>query len=320
MTERPPYFTLLSHWQIETITGWEALQENVFRIDSQNDKTYVFKAIGEVTEMIAERLHFERDVLSHVVAAGVAAAVPLLTTDGLPYVIDDGKIYRLSRWLPNRYREPATAAERTQLYRNYGTAMARFHAALATYQDECLYERTWQTNLPKRIFDEALPVVRSHLDPAQAADFEAALESVMPLMQQSYPDLPRQLMIWDCHPGNVAVDGFAVSGFIDLDHLAIAPRVLDLADFLVHLVKWDLDDEEKVQQWIAFFPHLLDAYTAVNPLSPQERAALYPAMVAIPLIFMDFFYQNGHAQLTATELSLFHCLVEKREAIAKWID
>ena len=68
------------------------------------------------------------------------------------------------------------------------------------------------------------------MDQPQLGAFKVSLAEVESEMAAAFADLPRQLVIWDCHPGNVAVDGYDVSGFIDCDHLSIAPRIFDLAD------------------------------------------------------------------------------------------
>ena len=311
------HLSLLKYWEIDEIVTWEQLQENVWRITLVDGRDLVFKAIGAHTATIAQRLHFEHDVLRHVVQMGVPAAVPLLSSVGTPYVIDSGQIYRLSVWLPNRFVEPATGEEQIRLYRNYGAAIAHFHAALATYQDDQLLARTWQSNLLARVFDEAIPVILANLTGEQLSIMQNILAALGPAMRVAYTDLPQQLVIWDCHPGNVAVDGFVVSGFIDCDHLAVAPRVLDLADFLVHLMKWNLDDEVKLAAWLTHFPQLLTAYEAITPLTVQERHALYCAMLAEPLIFMDFFFQGGHPELTETEFVLFQWLARHRDEITE---
>lgn len=310
-----PYQALLTHWGIDQVTHWEPFQANVFHLILADERHFVFKAIGPEQQAIIDRLHFEYDVLHHVETQGMAVAVPLLSTAGTPYHLADGQIYRLSRWLPNRYVEPQTSDERAQLYHNYGRALAHFHQALATYQDERIEQRTWRTNLQKRVFDEAIPVIQAQLDPAKLPDFQALLTPIAPDLRAAYADLHSQLIIWDCHPGNVAVDGVTVSGFVDCDHLALAPKVHDLGDFFVHLVKWDLADATKTAAWLAHLRHLLAGYVAVAPLSEREQHALWAAMVGVPLIFMDFFFQSQRADLANNELTLFTWLVHQRQAI-----
>ncbi len=317
MTLNQHHLSLLKSWEIEEVVAWEPLQENVWHITLADGRELVFKAIGAHTETIAQRLHFEHDVLCHVVQVGVPAAVPLFSNAGTPYVIDDGQIYRLSAWLPNRFVEPQTSEEQTRLYRNYGAAIAHFHAALASYHDDQLLTRTWQSNLLARVFEEAIPVILAHLTGEHLSMMQTTLAALAPAMRAAYADLPQQLVIWDCHPGNVAVDGFVVSGFIDCDHLAVAPRVLDLADFLVHLMKWHLNDEAKLAAWLIHFPQLLAAYEAVTPLTAQERHALFYAMLAEPLIFMDFFFQGGQPELTATEFALFQWLARHHDEVTE---
>ncbi len=54
------------------------------------------------------------------------------------------------------------------------------------------------------------------------------------------------------------------------------------------------------------------AYELVAPFSKSERAALFYAMLGIPLVFMDFFLQGGMLELIKTEFDLFEWLVQHR--------
>jgi len=306
---------ILACWGIDAIANWEVIQDNIARITLADGEQFVLKALGPSNETTIRRLHFEHAVLQHVAQRGLSVAVPLLSNKGVPYVIEADHIYRLSRWLANRPAKVQTSEERVRLYQNYGAAIGRFHRALASYKDDDILRKTWQTNLQTRVLDEAAPVILAHLDQAQLPSFEGLLAEIKPKMKAAFADLPLQPIIWDCHPGNVAVDGFDVSGFIDCDHISIAPRIFDLADFLVHLLKWDVGDEQKEAIWLAHFRQLALGYESVTPLSKRERGALFYAMAGIPLIFMDFFFQGGRPELTKVELGTFTWLVRHRQAI-----
>jgi Ser/Thr protein kinase RdoA (MazF antagonist) len=306
---------ILQGWEIEPVATWHMIQDNIARITLANGRQVVLKQLGLHSEDSIRRLQFEYDVLQHVDQLGLSVALPLLSTKGVPYVIDSDQIYRLSNWLPNQPAEVRTGEERVRLYQNYGAAIGRFHRALASYQDDEILNRTWQTGLQKRVLSEAVPVILAHLEPSQLQSFETLLAEIEPMMMATYADLPLQPIIWDCHPGNVAVDGFEVSGFIDCDHISLAPRIFDLADFLVHLIKWDVGDEQKEAIWLAHYQQLIVGYESVTLLSRHERSALFYAMVGIPLIFMDFFLQGGLPELTKVELDTFVWLVRHRRVI-----
>lgn len=306
---------ILTYWDIQPVADWHVIQQNIARITSVDGRHFVLKDLGDDNEWAIRRLQFEYEVLHHVEQTGFAVARPLLSSQGTPYVVDDGHLYRLSHWLPNRPADVQTSQEQGRLYANYGMAIGRFHQALATYQDDDLSSKTWQTDLRTRVLDEAVPVVLAHLDRAQLPLFQRALAEIKPQMASTLADLPVQLIVWDCHPGNVAVDGLEVSGFIDCDHLSIAPRIFDLANFLVHLIKWNMGDAEAEVAWLAQFRQLLSGYESFTPLTGREREALFYAMAGIPLLFMDFFFQGGHPDLTKVELALFRWLVRYRQEI-----
>jgi Ser/Thr protein kinase RdoA (MazF antagonist) len=308
---------ILQAWGIEVVIGWQVIQENIAKVTLADGRVFVFKNLGPNTAAATQRLQFEYDVLTHVAGQGLAVAVPLLSKASLPYVVESDQVYRLSHWLPNQPARVQTEEEQGHLYRNYGAALGRFHKALASYEDADILNRTWETSLQKRMLDEAVPVVLAYMDPDRLVVFEALMAELKPAMQSAYANLPIQLIIWDCHPGNVAVAGFEVSGFIDCDHISRAPRIFDLADFLVHLLKWDVGDAQSEAHWLACFRQLLVGYESVTPLADQERAALFYAMLGIPIIFMDFFFKGYLPDLVKTEFNTVVWLSRQREEISR---
>jgi Ser/Thr protein kinase RdoA (MazF antagonist) len=113
----------------------------------------------------------------------------------------------------------------------------------------------------------------------------------------------------------VAVDGFDVSGFIDCDHMSLAPRIFDLADFLVHLIKWDVGNAQEEATWLANIRQLIAGYESVSPLTAPEHQALYYALLGIPIVFMDFFLQANLPEPVKVELALFSWLAQHRAEI-----
>lgn len=307
--------SLLAAWDISPATTTvETIQDNVQLISLSDGKKVVLKHVSAIDEAIIKRLEFERDVLHHVEQTGLSVATPLLTKTGKPYHIASDQVYRLSYWLQNNFVEPH-ADERAQLYRNYGAAIARFHLALASYHDDDILNRTWQTSLKTRVLDQAVPAVLSHLDSTLLPAFTASLKALEPDMTLAFQGLPEQLIIWDCHPGNVAVNGIEVTGFVDCDLISISSRIQDIAYFLIHLIKWDIGDLQKEQTWIALVPQLVHGYESISQLSEKEHVALYFAMVGTPIVFMDFFFQQNTLEPLKHEIRLFDWLTRHRTEI-----
>lgn len=313
----PNTLGLLKPWAIGAVTATEQLQGNVLRITASDGRNLVLKEVAPVSDQLLERIQFEYDVLAHVVRCGVRAAVPLLTVDGAPYSVTDGLVYKLADWLPNRPAPVMTAQEQIALNASCGRAIATMHVALASYQDERLLSRTWQTDLNKRVFGEALPVLNESLGPADRNELAGLQAQIETGMSTAFAGLPGQLILWDCHQGNTAVDGHEVVGFLDCDLMCVAPRVFDVAYMLVHMIKWTIGDAAAEQAWLAHAVHVVRGYETVLPLSPKERNALFYVMAGVPLIFMDWFAKTDNTGAIATEMRLFRWLVQSRGEIVR---
>lgn len=231
-----------------------------------------------------------------------------------------GRIIRLSHWLPNQPQPAHTDDERIRLFQNYGRAIAQFHQALATYEDDHILERTWQASLHSRVIDQAIPTIFVYLDDAKHTWFQNLRATIEVDMITAFANLPEQLVIWDCHPGNVARDGFEVTGFVDCNHIAIAPRIFDLSNFLVNLLKWDVNDTEKSARWLAHFDQLIVGYEQVQPLTSSEKQGLFYGLIGVTLTMIDFFFQTDRPALTELEFDTVEWLVQHRSAICDQLE
>lgn len=105
------------------------------------------------------------------------------------------------------------------------------------------------------------------------ADFPARIETY----SMPHGQLPLQLVHGDFHGGNVLVSDGAVTGFVDFANLCYAPRVHDVARYLVDQVLWVVArPDEREQSFRAAMADLVDGYR----LTERERAELVPAMRA----------------------------------------
>jgi Ser/Thr protein kinase RdoA (MazF antagonist) len=307
--------TLVERWGISDIREWVPIKAKVCGLTLSDGRKYALKEIGEAGEGCLARLRFDRDVLLHAADQGVKVALPLAAMDGEPFAIDSGLAYGLTAWLRNEAAEAPDEAGLVRLYRGYGAAIGGFHRALSGYRDEGLSSRTWRTDLKARILDQALPVVRSRLRGKRLADLDRLFGGIEAGFAAALSGLPEQLVIWDCHPGNVAIQGYEVSGFIDCDHISVTAKIFDLANFLVHLVKWDVGDPQKEAAWLARAGQIIRGYETASSLGAKELAALPYAMAGIPLMFMEYFLPSGDEELVEREYRAFAWLSRRLREI-----
>jgi Ser/Thr protein kinase RdoA (MazF antagonist) len=288
----------------------------VVRIDIEGGEPLILKDIGSGAD-VARRFAFEVDVLRHLDRAGAGVALPLADRRGKEWVAHEGRLYTLSPCLATDHWGALDRAGQVRLHRNCGAAIARLHAALATYPAHGLEQRTWKTVLPDEWFERSIPAIREHLAPVERKAFDAVLGQVSGEMRSVATGLPQQLIHRDCHHGNIVVQGEQVSGFVDCDHLSVGPRVLDLADFLVHGIKGRVADPEAVEVWFELLPAVIEGYQAENPLSGQEQRAVYAMMLGILLMFAAWFYETGTPQHAPRELETLAWMVEQRARICR---
>jgi Ser/Thr protein kinase RdoA (MazF antagonist) len=293
-------------------------------------RAYILKDIGAGPD-VERRFAFERDVLRHLDRAGVGVALPIPDRRGQALVEHGGRLYTLSPYLATEDRWLELDLEGlARLNHNCGAAIARLHAALATYPAHDLARRTWRTVLPDEWFERSIPAIRQGLDVSggavqdrrvkERATFDRAILAVKGELRIAASGLPEQLIHRDCHHGNIVVHGEQVSGFVDCDHLSLGPRVLDLADFLVHAVKGRVADRQATERWFVLAPALLEGYQGENPLSDRERRALYATMLGILLMFAAWFYETGTPQHAPRELETLAWMVEQRARICQALE
>jgi Ser/Thr protein kinase RdoA (MazF antagonist) len=324
VTEADPIRDILWHWR-DTVGDAPAREPlhntgTILGITAPAGERFVLKEVAKgqpVAERLA-RLAAEYRVLRHLAAHGVPVAVPVPTDAGRLFVQDGAAVYTLSPRLPVGGRDPAPgpapwpdpSPERRA--ENLGAAIGRLHRALAAYVGDL---RSWRMDLAPEVLDVALPRLRAHLDGARAAALEAALAPLAAPLRAALTGLPEQPIHGDCHGGNILVAGGEVTGFVDLDHLPVGPKVYDLAYLLADQIKWRLDDPVYVARWLAGLPHLLAGYAREHPLSGRERQAIWFGMLATQLIFAEGAIKKGKEANVALNLDAFWWMHRHRDEI-----
>jgi Ser/Thr protein kinase RdoA (MazF antagonist) len=302
----------------------------VLAVTAESGARYVLKEVakGQPLERRLERLAAEHRLLLYLADRGVPVPTPLAADDGRTHVrYPEGgtAVYTLHRMLPNAGAGRSDAGdggpavptwERPEVWANVGEAIGRLHAALAAYPGEIV---SWHMDLPARIRESALPSVR-RLRGEHLAALDAVFDGVTDEVCAALADLPEQHIHGDCHGGNILIDGGDVSGFIDLDHLPLAPRVYDLFYLPPDRLKWRIDEPGAPEAVLALFPHLIAGYEREHTLTTRERAALWPGMLATQLFFIQAFAEQGNREHVGRNLRALTWIHEHRTKIRKLLE
>lgn len=289
---------------------------NVFRVERAAGAPVILKNIGKDTPQVAARFAFECEVLYHLDRYGVSVALPIPNRNGELLVAKEGYLYTLSPYLTshNQWLELDFEGLRRLNY-NCGAAIGKLHTALAAFPTAGLEHRTWETVLPDMLFGHSIPVIQRSVTRPEREAFDAIIADIATDLRVTTEHLPTQLIHRDCHHGNIVVDGEQVSGFIDCDHLSRGPRVFDLADFIVHMIKQDVADPERTAAWFGLFPAVIQGYEKETPLLREEKQALYYVMLGVLLMLAGWFFETGDAAKAHAELEAIRWMYQQRQKV-----
>lgn len=201
-----------------------------------------------------------------------------------------------------------SAREILEAEADIGQLIARLHIALAKYP--------WRVNSYTENLQGSLE--RELVLPANLAkSFSTRRTEMISVLAE----LPMQLVHGDLTPENIVLQRtVSASGFIDFEHLPIAPRIWDVAKYLSRRfrMRWRAQDNSSHHQRLDHIAPLLRGYHQVNPLCSQEIAAL-PAMVAAAnVIEVNYFMEIAAGTLVRRKLSDHNEVLADSIEAAQW--
>lgn len=292
---------LLTNWPVlGPFQIREVSAAHVAQIQTGSGDVYTLKDRGVREVARSTDLAFHAKVMDHLDENGVGVPALIKTNSGDLWVESSGHVFTLARFLRDG-PWPEDPRMLPVLYRNVGRGIADMHAVLATYPTDGLTELTWRQDLVEEL-PGWLSQIEVHLPKEERTKITPWFRELMPLMRESMADLPEQLIHRDCHPGNTVVDGTRLVGFVDCDHFSIGPRILDLAYFALHLIKWHVGGEDSTHRWLLNYPQLFRGYHQVSPLTMRELDATVYVMMSINVLFASGFFRRKMEEHVPTEI------------------
>lgn len=260
-----PWASVLGDHKIDELPG---TTQPLWRVTAEDGSSFLLKQLPEFPPGVGPIEEYR--VLQHLQANGISVAIPVVTDDGRICASHGEFNYSLLPQLPADETGHPGARRSKETCQSVGAAIAQLHRELA----RCPWPIHSFTH--KMTLDFSEPNVPEQIRECITPEFQQTLE-------ESLTDLPIQRIHGDCNTGNILLYRARVSGFIDLDHLPIGPRVYDIAYYLVYRLQdlLELHNAAGVEQiFEPEFAEYLSGYQseAPMPLTSQELSAIAPAM------------------------------------------
>jgi Ser/Thr protein kinase RdoA (MazF antagonist) len=244
----------------------------LWRVNAEDGRCYVLKRLPEYAPGAGWVEGYR--VACYLQSRRVRVALPVVTDDGRINAAVDDRLYALVPLLPDDQNGHGLGPDAAEIAYAIGAAIGQVDRMLA----DCPWQVQSYVDDPAASLEEVLP----QLEP----DVRRMIEPLADELRTAVAGLPTQRTVGDCNSGNILRQGTEVTGFIDLDHLPIGPRVRDLGSYLVSRLRRYLagpDGESAASAMVEVLGDHVAGYHGEYPLSRRELAAVVPMMIVIEI-------------------------------------
>lgn len=246
----------------------------------------------------------EARVLRRLSAQGIGVAEFLITEHATVVAGEADDTFVL---MPRLERDEVDPADLVALEESVGAAVAELHLALARYP--------WSANSYVERLVESL-----RGDLMLPADLTEGLIDRRDGIAATLTALPDQLVHGDLTPENVLLrKPGVVSGFIDFDHLPLAPRVWDVGKYLSRRMRlrwWGT--RVPTSSRLDHIHRFLRGYQQVSPLTGAEVEAIPGAIAVGNLAEASYFQRIASGLLDRRKLSDHDEVLDDTVDAARW--
>jgi len=278
---------ILENWDIPK----DLKIENIYVADNKTISESSWK-IGGYTLKTASREAIVKNIkISKALdKQGFSAAVPVLTKSGGEY-LDGENIFMLAESIKGEPLEKQLRFEekRSEYGFKYGQSISKLHKALKMIQNDLNPD---EANLYQTCVEWALPVVKNQHKRFNINIEEDFFDDYTETFGKLYDKLPRQLIHRDIHPGNILFDNDDVAGFIEFDLSECNVRLFDPCYCSTGLLSEQADLTDPYSKWIDVLAGIMKGYNSINPLTAEEKQAVFYVICSIEMIFSAWFDGN----------------------------
>lgn len=274
----------------------------------QVGKDYILKTGDRAALLLNAR------IAKAMASQGLAAAVPIPTKDG-GELTDDKNCFVLIR---KSTGEPLSKAERFgakcgDFGFKYGQSIAKLHNALAKVESDI---QPFEQNLFEHVTEWALPLVKKQNIQWNMGISESFFEEYIRDFGALFEKLPKQLIHRDTNPCNILFNNGEVIGFADFELSERSVRLWDPCYCATGILSEQRDTENAYDKFPEILDSILHGYDSVNPLTPEEKQAVYYVICSIQMICVAYFESvNEYKELAKTNREMLLYIIEQKNRI-----
>jgi len=218
---------------------------------------------------------------------GFTASTPVPTKAGTEY-LDGEDIFVLTRGIKGSplAKSDRFGDNRREFGKKYGESIARLHNALSVVEADICSD---EVNLYQSVTGWALPEVKKQNIQWQMSLPDSFFADYTDTFGSLFDKLPKQLIHRDPNPSNILFDGGEVSGFIDFDLSERNVRLWDACYCATGILSEWRDVDGIQEKWPEILDGILHGYDNVNPLTAEEKQAIFYALCSIQMICIAYF-------------------------------
>ncbi|MDE7361567.1 MAG: helix-turn-helix domain-containing protein [Oscillospiraceae bacterium] len=247
-------------------------------------------------------------------AQGFAAAVPIPTKKGGDLTDDQNNFVLIRR----SKGEPLSKSDRFgddcgKFGFKYGQSIAGLHNALTAIEEDI---QPFEQNLFAHVTEWALPNVQKQNIQWNMGIPDSFFEEYSRDFGALFEKLPKQLIHRDPNPCNILFCDGDVIGFTDFDLSERNVRLWDPCYCATGILSEQRNVENAYDKFLAILDAILHGYDSINPLTAEEKRAVYYVICSIQMICVAYFESvNEYKDLARTNREMLVYIIEQKDQI-----
>lgn len=314
-------FDMITETQLRKIlTNWNIPQDmtisDVKIIDGAKTADGVWQIGNDYLLKTGDRAALLRNarIAKAMAAQGLDATVPLPTVKGGDFTDDKNCFVLIHR--PNG--KPLSKAERFgsecgEFGFKYGKSIAQLHNALATVEKDI---QPFEQNLFTHVTEWAIPNVQKQNIQWNMGLPNSFFDEYIHNFGALFEKLPKQLIHRDPNPCNILFCSGDVSGFADFDLSERNVRLWDPCYCATGILSEQRNVGNAYDKFPVILENILHGYDSVNPLTVEEKQAVYYVLCSIQMICVAHFESiNEYKDLAKINREMLLYIIERKNQI-----
>ncbi|WP_026591488.1 phosphotransferase enzyme family protein [Bacillus sp. UNC437CL72CviS29] len=273
------------------------------------EQNYVLKQKGDLDQIIAEV-----KLLTILPKYNIKVQQPLKTFEGEYFISYEDTYYCMYEYLTGSAPGVKDIDQLKVLANDIGKEIAKLHQGLSKLHTEVQFI---ERNLYMDIYKWAIPTIEKNQIANSNSKVIQLMKQLKSNMEKILPSLPKQIIHRDTHLSNLIFEKNSFTGFLDFEIAEVNIKIFDICYCLTSILSELFTDEKLKSQWFSLIKPIIEGYNNQNPLTQEERSALWHVMLGIQVIFMTYFISSP--ELLKINQDMFLWIYENKKIIEECV-